>query len=49
MVLVQDLSDADTIERFVANLKADGGGDTAEATLDGLHAAVNSIKWREIS
>jgi len=30
-------------------LKADGGGDTPEAVIDGLNAAANSITWRERS
>ena len=49
MVLTKALADWDTIENFVATLKADGGGDTPEATLDGLREAVSAVEWRNIS
>jgi uncharacterized protein YegL len=49
VVKTKPLSEWNVIESFVANLKADGGGDTPEATLDGLNEAVHAVEWREVS
>lgn len=37
------------IQKELGKLNAEGGGDGPEAVLDGLHDALNKIKWREHS
>ena len=39
----------DKVQNFVANLRADGGGDYAEAVYEGLEAAMNELSWRKTS
>lgn len=43
-----EFTDHQTAIKYVETLKADSGGDTPEAVLDGLEAACN-LKWREKS
>lgn len=42
-------SDLRQIQRAIADLKADGGGDRPEAVFDGVRAAVEKSAWREFS
>lgn len=37
----------DNVVKDIANLEADGGGDTPEALNEGLHAALHELKWDE--
>lgn len=47
---VTDLtSDMDSVRRAINGMKADGGGDTAEAVYQGLLDAVAKISWRDHS
>lgn len=39
----------DKVQNFVANLRADGGGDYAEAVYEGIEAAMNELSWRKTS
>lgn len=39
----------DKVQNFVANLRADGGGDYAEAVYEGVEAAMNELSWRKSS
>ena len=43
---VMDLCKGDKMIDFIKKLDCYGGGDFPEAVLDGLHSAVNDIKWR---
>jgi len=46
---VQNLTSQTNILQFVATLKADGGGDGAEAVLDGIFDSIHKISWRKNS
>ena len=46
---VQPLTDEVTIQSFIAQLNASGGGDTAEAVLDGLKDSIHSVRFRKDS
>ena len=37
------------VQSFVANLRADGGGDYAEAVYEGVDAAMTELSWRKTS
>lgn len=37
--------DIDKVVKDISSLKADGGGDTPESLNEGLHVAVNDLKW----
>lgn len=37
--------DIDKVVKDISNLKADGGGDEPEAVNQGMHAAINDLKW----
>ena len=37
------------IQAFLANLRADGGGDWPEAVYEGIEAAINDLNWRKRS
>ncbi len=37
------------VQNFVANLRADGGGDYAEAVYEGVQAAMTELSWRKTS
>ena len=39
--------DIDKVVKDISSLKADGGGDTPESLNEGLHVAVNDLKWDE--
>jgi len=46
---VKDLCSATDVLNFIQFLKADGGGDFAEAVLDGIHDSIHKISWRKDS
>src|SRR4030095_4179148 len=37
------------VQNFVANLRADGGGDYAEAVYECIEPAINELSWRKTS
>lgn len=39
--------DIDGVVKDITSLKADGGGDAPEAVSEGLHVAVNNLKWSD--
>jgi hypothetical protein len=41
--------DIDKVVKDITSLKADGGGDAPEAVSEGLHVAVNDLKWSDDS
>ena len=46
---VKDFSEPQEAAAFISELKANGGGDFAEAVIDGLHDSVHNVKWRNDS
>ena len=46
---IHQLSNAEEALKFVKSLNAQGGGDTPEAVLQGLHDSVTKIKWRNMT
>ena len=46
-----NFTDGDTLHKFITdNITADGGGDTPEAVIDGIHVANSkNVKWRKDS
>ncbi len=46
---VQPLTDQENILAFIATIDANGGGDTAEAVLDGIHDSIHKVGWRTYS
>lgn len=49
VTLPKDLSDRETIKKFISTVTASGGGDGPEAVLDGLYDAAVKMSWREDS
>ena len=43
---IQNLTDKNTLLRFISTITASGGGDGPEAVLDGLYDSANKISWR---
>lgn len=48
ITMIHPLGDASSALDFVKKLNAEGGGDAAEAVLQGLFDSVNKIEWRNI-
>ena len=44
-----DFTSSDVAEKFLEGLEAQGGGDQAEAVMDGLNDGIFNVKWREKS
>jgi hypothetical protein len=43
------MSDLAAVQKVIAGLKPDGGGDMPEAVLDGLHSSCQRLQWRQQS
>ena len=48
ITMIEPLGDAEKALEFVKNLKAQGGGDSPEAVLQGLLESIEKINWRNI-
>lgn len=49
VTLCQDLTDHNQCKEFIDQIYASGGGDAAEAVLDGIYDATTKLSWRKDS
>ena len=49
VTVIKNLTDQDTMLKYISTVTASGGGDGPEAVLDGLYDSANKISWRKES